>query len=1102
MISKRTIQRIYHRTAALLIASLLSIGGLAAASVTAVRQIPAESRNHFYPCNRPPLLPDPVIKLPPGSVTPTGWLHHILMLEARGYVGHLDHISDWCNYRISAWVHADGKGQNGFEEVPYWLRGLGDLGYVTGDKRIIKKAEKWLAGVMRTARPDGYFGPASNLHDMPDGRPDCWPDMPMIEALRSYYEYSHDPKVIKLLLGYFHWMMRQNHHIYTDGWGATRWSEDTESIYWLYNRTGRKFLLTLAARIEKDSHGAGWKWGITSTHGVNFGEGFRQPAEYYMQSHKLKDLDYSIRDYAQMHDIYGQVPGGGYGADESGRFGFTGPRQAIETCAIVENMASDEEMDHITGSPYWADRCEDIAFNMLPSASTPDLTAIHYLTAPNQIALTDRNMHPYIDDSGNMFAYSNSGVFRCCEHNFGYGWPYFAESLWGATSDDGAVAMMYSASVARIRVGSGESVRFTESTGYPFRGTIRVALHMKKSDAFPLYMRIPYWCHGATVEINGKTAAVHPAPDQFVRINRRWHNGDTVTLHLPRKIRITFWKRNHDAASVGYGPLDFSLNVGEKWKRYGTYHGTAKWEVLPTTQWNYGLVLNHADPAASFKVVYRPGPIAPQPFTPQTAPIELLGTGRQIPEWKENQFHMIGSLHQSPVISTEPNVKISMIPMGAARLRVSVLPVIATGGEHGHYWTPPAHLIARVLTSSPAAWPFVARSVMFSTEPASSRDQYVPAYTWWGTPGRQGWIEYMFSRPVQVSSTAVYWFDDKGRSGHTPYPGAGWYRTPESWSLQYTDGKGWKPVHPEHGTFGLALNTYNRVKFRPRYVLALRLKVNFRPGHGTGLYRWKVYDRNLQLIPTVSPRAVAILKRGDHSAPSWMADQPITAFRSSELAKSLTNGMGVQNWQDEGYGGFDAHPSSHGNLPTLAKRGIDNRAAVHFKAADRQMLMVPRPVQNNFTIALIFDTHHKGDPGNMYYQGAGLVQGDVPGVVPDFGISLNSHGQVLAGTGDPDTTIASQRDLDNGRPHLVVFTRSRNAGRITLYIDGRRVASAVAGTEKLNAPGELGIGGHVGGYDFYSGYLGEIKFFRTALKGKRLSALEHSMMKRWGIAAN
>jgi Beta-L-arabinofuranosidase, GH127 catalytic domain/Beta-L-arabinofuranosidase, GH127 middle domain/Concanavalin A-like lectin/glucanases superfamily len=1074
---------------------LLLLASTSFAGVQYVAKIPAAHRNSYYPSNRTPLLPSPVVKLPPGAIKPAGWLDHILVLEARGFVGHLDEISTWCDYKTSAWVHPDGIGDNGFEEVPYWLRGLGDLGCVTGDEHVIQKAKKWLEGVMSTARPDGYFGPASNLHSMPGGLPDLWPNMPVIQALRSYYEYSHDPRVIKLLTNYFHWMSRQNDKVFTVGWGTTRWSEDLESLYWLYNRTGDKSLLSLANRIEKPD---GWVQGVASIHGVNFGEGYREPAEFYMQSRKKKFLEDTIHDFELMNNFYGQVPGGGYGADENGRFGFAGPRQGMETCAIVENMASFEELQHITGSPAWADRCEDLAFNMLPSASTPKLTAIHYLTAPNQVELGNQNMHPYIDDSGNMFAYSDSGVFRCCEHNFGYGWPYFAEALWAATSDNGAAAMMYSACTATIKAGDGSPVTITETTDYPFRGTVEIKFASAKPDAFPLYLRVPFWCRGTTASLNGKALNVRAAPDTFIRIDRPWKNGDTVTLHFPMRVRVHIWKRNKHAASVAYGPLNFSLDVGEKWQSYGTYRGTKKWEVFPTTSWNYGLVLNKTNPAASFKVNYRPGPVAGQPFTPETAPLELTGTGREIPEWKTNADGIIGSLHPSPVISTEPDQSISMIPMGAARLRVSMLPVIATSSEKGHCWVPPAKMIARVFTSW-TQWPWVPRSVMYSTEPASSRDQYVPAFTWQGQPGSNAWIEYIFPKPVEITSSSVYWFSDQGRK-NAPYPDSGNYRQPASWSLQYNQGDGWKTITPMDSTYGTALNRYNRVAFKPLTVMSLRLAVNFRDGHPAGLYRWKLFDHDLQLVPTVSSAAAKVLESGSGSIPVSLENSPITLLNAENL-NLLADGEKVHDWRDQSYGGFDAHAAPGCNVPTFSKNGVNGHPALQFNADDRQLLVLPRPVQNDFTIAVVFQTRHPGPQAEAFFQGAGIVQGEVAGVVPDFGISINSRGQVLAGTGDPDTTISSSRDYADGRPHLAVFERQMSSGRITLYLDGKEAASANAGTESLTAPDTLGLGGQNTGANFYTGDICEVEFFDRNLNAEQRLELEKKLMTQWGIQA-
>src|SRR5688500_2394822 len=166
--------------------------------------------------------------------------------------------------------------------------------------------------------------------------------------------------------------------------------------------------------------------------------------------------------------IYGQVPGGMFGADENARDRYIGPRQGAETCSMVELMFSHEILLGITGNALWADRCEEIAFNSLPSAMTADLKALHYLTAPNQVQLDRRGKAPMIENGGDMFSYTPYEQYRCCQHNVAFGWPYFAEHLWMATADNGLAATLYAECSVKAKVGDGTEVRIDEKTGYPF----------------------------------------------------------------------------------------------------------------------------------------------------------------------------------------------------------------------------------------------------------------------------------------------------------------------------------------------------------------------------------------------------------------------------------------------------------------------------------------------------------------------------------------------------------------------------------------------------------------------------------------------------------
>jgi len=89
-----------------------------------------------------------------------------------------------------------------------------------------------------------------------------------------------------------------------------------------------------------------------------------------------------------------------FGADENARKGYSDPRQAVETCGMVEQMTSDQMLLRSTGDGWWADNCEDVAFNTFPAAFMPDYRSLRYLTAPNMVVSDSKNHSPGIDNSG------------------------------------------------------------------------------------------------------------------------------------------------------------------------------------------------------------------------------------------------------------------------------------------------------------------------------------------------------------------------------------------------------------------------------------------------------------------------------------------------------------------------------------------------------------------------------------------------------------------------------------------------------------------------------------------------------------------------------
>src|SRR3989442_3665496 len=421
------------------------------------------------------------------SIHPQGWLRRQLELMRDGMVGHLPEVSKWCQIKESAWASPKGEGQYGWEELPYWLKGFVNLGYVLGDERIQREAKAWMEGVLSSQEEDGYFGPRENK-----AKDDVWPNMVMLNAVQDYQDATGDPRVIPFLLKYFKWELDlPREKLLPASWQKIRGGDNLASVYWTYNRTGEKWLLDVATKIHERT--APWVEDIQSWHGVNICQSYREPAVFYQQSGDEKHFRAAERNYKKVMQMYGEVPGGMFGADENCRPGFSGPRQGAWTCSMVELMLSFAMLLAISGKAIHADHCEEVAFNSLPAAQTADLKALHYLTAPNLVQCDKENKSPAIENEGCMLGFSPGERYRCCQHNVSHGWPYYAEHLWMATRDNGLAAIFYAACEVEALVGDGVKVKIVETTDYPFDGAVHLKIAAPKSVRFPLALRVPIW---------------------------------------------------------------------------------------------------------------------------------------------------------------------------------------------------------------------------------------------------------------------------------------------------------------------------------------------------------------------------------------------------------------------------------------------------------------------------------------------------------------------------------------------------------------------------------------------------------------------------------
>lgn len=643
-----------------------------------VDRLPVAVQNDFYVSNRAPLQPQQFIKLPAGTIQPEGWLKQQLELQRNGLNGHLGEISAWLQKKDNAWLETGG--QWGWEEVPYWLRGYANLAYIVQDNEMMNEARFWIENILKSQREDGNFGPVHSN----DGKQDFWPNMIVLWIMQSYYEYSNDERVIDFMTKYCNYLLTvPDEDFLYSYWENSRGGDNLWSVAWLYNRTGDRNLLALGEKIHKNT--ADWTKStqLPNWHNVNVAQCFREPATYFMFTGDSSMLSASYNVQSLVRRAFGQVPGGMFGADENARIGFFDPRQGTETCGFVEQMASDEIMLQISGDPYWAENCEDVAFNSYPAALMPDYKALRYITSPNHVVSDSKNHHPGIDNSG-PFLSMNPFSSRCCQHNHGFGWPYYTENLIYATPDNGLAAILYNACKAKVKVGNGTEVTIQEQTNYPFEETIRFTLTTPENVTFPLYLRIPSWCKNASITVNGEKLNADLIAGKYARITREWSDADEIVLTVPMEINYRQWQVNKNSVSVDYGPLSLSLKIDEDYQQKDsreTAIGDSKWqegadasawptyEIYPASSWNYAL-----QTSAPITVERKEWPFNNNPFTLTTVPLEFKAKGRLIPEWKVDEYGLCGVLPYEDARKAESVDEITLIPMGAARLRIASFP--------------------------------------------------------------------------------------------------------------------------------------------------------------------------------------------------------------------------------------------------------------------------------------------------------------------------------------------------------------------------------------------------------------------------------------------
>jgi hypothetical protein len=176
-----------------------------------------------------------------------------------------------------------------------------------------------------------------------------------------------------------------------------------------------------------------------------------------------------------------------------------------------------------------------------------------------------------------------------------------------------------------------------------------------------------------------------------------------------------------------------------------------------------------------------------------------------------------------------------------------------------------------------------------------------------------------------------------------------------------------------------------------------------------------------------------------------------------------------------------------GNVQFVA--GKLGALAAQFDGSTNTFISIPLSVSNSFTIDFWVKTTATGGSG-QWYDGMGLVDGEVAGVVNDFGITLVGNTAAF-GVGNPDTTIYTTNPINDGYWHHVSATRDSVSGQMCLYLDGNLQATGPGPPGTRTDPPSLRIGsvqtGVAGG--FLPGAIDDVQLFDRVFSAAEVPTL-------------
>ena len=228
--------------------------------------------------------------------------------------------------------------------------------------------------------------------------------------------------------------------------------------------------------------------------------------------------------------------------------------ETTETCNVYNMLKLSRHLFQWNPRAKIADFYERALFNHILASQNPENGRVVY-----NLSL----------EMGGFKAFQNPEDFTCCIGTGMENHAKYGSNIYFKNDDELYVCQFIASELNWAEKG----IKLVQRTNFPETQQTSITIEGNSKQQYTIQIRYPYWArNGLTVAINGVKEIINQQPGSFIRLKRKWMNGDQIAVDFPFSLRLETMPDDSNRVAVIYGPLVLAGDLGPISDPYALEH--------------------------------------------------------------------------------------------------------------------------------------------------------------------------------------------------------------------------------------------------------------------------------------------------------------------------------------------------------------------------------------------------------------------------------------------------------------------------------------------------------------------------------------------------